>query len=165
MGAFYFIKKENKEMALAGLSTLGVSLSYAVESSAGQKPNSFTTLTRINNIGGISLDSEKIDASALEDTKSRYIAGRADTGSTVSVTVNLTPDTIKEWEDLIDAYATGMESGLQMWFMVSSSGLGGKSFYFIAQPPKAGIPMPESGQNSLWTVEIPLVIVEYIGIQ
>lgn len=152
-------------MALAGLSTLGVKLGYAVESSAGSKPSSFVNLSRINSIGGISLDTEKIDASALEDTKSKYIAGRADTGGTVSVTVNLTPDTITEWETLIDAYETGHQSNLQMWFEVSSSGLGGKSFYFIAEPPVAGIPMPESNQNELWTVEIPLAIVEYIGIQ
>lgn len=151
-------------MALAGISTLGVSLKYAVESSAGVKPSSWTTLTRVNSIGGISLDTEKIDASALEDTASQYIAGRADTGGTVSVTVNLTPDTITEWETLISQYETAHSSNLQMWFEVSSSGLGGKAFYFIAEPPIAGLPMPESSQNELWTVEIPLSIVEYKGI-
>lgn len=88
-------------MALAGISTLGVTLSYGVESSSGSKPSSFTKLTRINSVGGISLDTEKIDASALEDTASKYIAGRADTGGTVSVTINVTPDTIDEWESLI----------------------------------------------------------------
>lgn len=150
-------------MALAGISTLGVTLGYAVESSAGSKPSSFTTLTRINAIGGISQDTEQIDASALEDTSSKYIAGRADTGGTISVTVNLTPDTITEWETLISAYNTAHSSNLQMWFEVSSAGLGGKSFYFIAEPPQ-DIPMPESSQNELWTVEIPLAIVDYIGL-
>ena len=88
---------------------------------------------------------------------------RADTGGTVSVTVNLTPDTISEWETLIGAYNTAHSDGRQVWFKVASSGLGSKSFFFIAEPPQ-DIPMPESSQNELWTVEIPLAIVDYIGL-
>ena len=63
-------------MALAGLSTLGIGLKYAVETTAGTAPTSgYVTLSRINSIGGISQDTEQIDASALEDTSSKYIAG------------------------------------------------------------------------------------------
>lgn len=150
-------------MALAGISTLGVTLGYAVESSAGEKPSSFTNLTRINSIGGISQDTEQIDASALEDTSSKYIAGRADTGGTISVSINLTPDTIDEWETLIGAYNTAHADNRQMWFKVSSAGLGSKSFFFIAEPPQQ-LPLPESSQNELWVCEIPLAIVDYIGL-
>ena len=150
-------------MALAGISTLGVTLSYGVETVAGTKPSTFYTLTRINGIGGISQDTEQIDASALEDTSSKYIAGRADTGGTCSVTVNLTPDTIDEWQDLISAYSTAHASNLQVWFQVYSTGLGTDGFFFIAEPP-LDLPMPESSQNELWTVEIPLAIVDYKGL-
>lgn len=150
-------------MALAGISTLGISLSYGVESTANTKPATFNTLTRINAIGGITQDTEQIDASALEDTSTKYIAGRADTGGTVSVTVNLTPDTIDEWGDLISAYNTAHSNNLQMWFQVYSTGLGTDAFFFIAEPPQ-DIPMPESSQNELWTVEIPLAIVDYKGL-
>lgn len=150
-------------MALAGISTLGISLSYGVETTAGTKPATFSLLTRINAIGGITQDTEQIDASALEDTSSKYIAGRADTGGTVSITVNLTQDTIEEWNDLIDAYNTAHASNLQVWFQVYSSGLGSDAFFFIAEPPQ-DIPMPESNQNELWTVEIPLAIVDYKGL-
>lgn len=150
-------------MALAGISTLGIALSYGVETTAGTKPATFNLLTRINAIGGITQDTEQIDASALEDTSSKYIAGRADTGGTVSVTVNLTPDTIDEWDDLISAYNTAHANNKQMWWQVNSTGLGGDSFFFIAEPPQ-DIPMPESSQNELWTVEIPLAIVDYKGL-
>ena len=96
-------------------------------------------------------------------TSSKYIAGRADTGGTVSITVNLTQDTIDEWNDLISAYNTAHASNLQVWFQVYSSGLGTDAFFFSAEPPQ-DIPMPESNQNELWTVEIPLAIVDYIGL-
>lgn len=41
-----------------------IKLGYGIGSSM---PGSFTLLTRINAIGGISLETEQIDASALED--------------------------------------------------------------------------------------------------
>ena len=54
-------------MAVAGTSTVGVLMGYAVETTPGTKPEAFTQLTRINDIAGISLETEQIDASALED--------------------------------------------------------------------------------------------------
>jgi hypothetical protein len=56
-----------------------IKFGYAVES-YDTVPSSFTLLNRINNIAGISLETEQIDASALEDYVTRYIAGRQDTG-------------------------------------------------------------------------------------
>lgn len=67
-------------MALPGVSTIGIEFGYALETTAGTKPSAFNLLTRINAIGGIELSTEQIDASALEDYVTRYIAGRQDTG-------------------------------------------------------------------------------------
>lgn len=144
----------------AGVSTLGVLFGYAAESSKGVKPSAFTTLHRINELGGISLDTEQIDASALEDEISRYISGRQDTGGNFSVTVNLTDETIAEWEEVISTY-NSLGSGLRMWFEVYSPDLT-KAFFIVAQPPKH-IPMPDMGQNDLLTVEMTLTIEEYKG--
>ena len=83
-------------MALAGISTLGITFGYGVEATAGTKPASFTKLTRINSIGGITVENEQIDASAIEDAVSRYVQGRGDTGGTFSVGVNFTPETKAE---------------------------------------------------------------------
>lgn len=51
-------------MAAPGVSTLGILLGWNIGTSM---PSSFTKMTRINAIGGISLETEQIDASALED--------------------------------------------------------------------------------------------------
>ncbi|MCD7724290.1 MAG: hypothetical protein LUI12_01835 [Clostridiales bacterium] len=148
-------------MALAGVSTLGILFGYAVETTAGTKPAAFNLLTRINNVAGISLETEQIDASALEDLVTRYVAGRQDTGGTWSVTVNITDDTIAEWTSLISASTTAEEDGLSTWFEVWSP-YHEKAFYVVAQPPKE-IPMPELAQNELETVEMTLTINEYKG--
>ena len=144
-----------------GLSTLGITFGYGVEATAGTKPSSFTQLNRINNIGGISMDVEQIDASALEDTQTKYVAGRADTGGTWTVTVNFTDETATEWETLISAYNTAQASNLNLWFEVILPNQS-DAFFVVAQPPQQ-LPMPEIGQNELLTVEISLTVVEYKG--
>lgn len=147
--------------SLAGLSTLGVTLLYGVETSKGVKPESFTYLDRINSIGGITMDVEQIDASALEDYSTRYVAGRGDTGGTWEVVVNYTAETSAQWAELISAYNTGMQSELQTWFEVVVPNMS-DGLFVIAQPPQE-IPMPEIGQNELLTVTFTLTVVEYKG--
>lgn len=146
---------------LAGISTLGMTLSYALETSKGVKPSSFTKLNRINAIGGISQSTEQIDASAIEDKASRYVGGRQDSGGEWTVTVNYTNETQAEWEALIAAYNGRSDNDFRMWWQVTSEDLN-ESFFVVAQPPKV-IPMPEIGQNELLTVEMTLSIDEYIG--
>lgn len=148
---------------IAGISTLGVTFSYGVESAdaAGIKPESFTLLNRINAIGGISITPETIDASALEDLIERSVAGRASTGGSFPVTINATPETIAEWKTLIASYK-GLTEGLRMWFQVTIPGFT-ETFFIVAQPPQI-LPLPSIDQNSLLTMEIPLTIEEYVGL-
>ena len=147
-------------MATAGLSTLGITLSYGVETTAGQKPTAFKLLTRINEIDGVSVTPEAIDASALEDPTTRNVAGRDTLTDSVNVTVNRTTETIKEWTDLIAAYK-GLTDGKRMWFQEITPGLSDAEF-FVAQPPSI-LPISGKSQNTLLTMEIPLVLEEMKG--
>lgn len=147
-------------MAVAGISTLGITFGYGVEVTAGTKPTMFTKLNRINSIGGITIEPEQIDASALEDEVTRYVKGRADTGGTMAVTINLTDETQEEWETLISAYKN-LSVGKRMWFETIVPGFT-NAFFVVAQPPSE-IPQPEFTQNELLTVEMNLTIEEYKG--
>lgn len=145
----------------AGVSTLGITLSYAVETTAGEKPTEgWQILHRINEIGEIGLDTETIDASALEDYTERTVAGRASTGGKWDVTFNATDATIGEWTDLITAYK-GLSGGKRMWFQTTVPGLT-KSDFVVAQPPLQ-IPKPSAGQNELYTCTMSMAIEEYVG--
>ena len=148
---------------IAGLSTLGVKFGYAVETVAGQKPAAFTQLERCNSISGISLSAEQIDASALEDYVSRYVAGRQDTGGTWSVTFNTTSEVVTQLETMIQAYNTGKSQStpLRTWFEVWIPN-SNKAFFVVAQAPQK-LPMPELGQNALLTIDVEFIIEEYIG--
>ena len=147
----------------AGLSSLKVKFGYAVESTAGTQPTSFKWLERCNNISGIELPVETIDASDLEDEVTKYIAGRQDTGGEWSVTFNFTEEVRARLEQMISDYNDGQEetTPLNTWFEVWHPTLN-KAFYVVAQPPQK-LPMPEVGQNELLTIDVTFTIVEYKG--
>lgn len=145
-----------------GLSTLGIVFSYGVETSSGTKPTTFKVLHRCNDIPEITLETETIDASALEDMQSRYIAGRQDTGGEWSPVFNLTEDVITELETMMEAAATGLESGLRTWFQVTVPNLT-KAFFVVGQPGTK-IPLPAMAQNELLTGSISIAIDEYVGL-
>ena len=147
-------------MVEAGLSTLGVKFGYGIGTLA-QAPTKFTQLERVNSIGGISLSTEQIDASALEDLISKYVGGRQDTGGTFDVTFNISDAVVTQLETMIKAY-TEMQGESKMWFTVWAPKMT-KAFFIIAQPPTK-IGMPEFGQNSLMTVAMPLTIEDFKGL-
>lgn len=146
---------------LAGLSTLGIKFGYAVETSPGVKPSAFTQIERCNSIDGITLDTEEIDASALEDYVTRYIPGRQDTGGSWSVTFNYTPEVVQQLKDMISAYNTGKASSLNTWFEVWTPQMT-SAFFVVAAPPRV-LAIPEIGQNELFTIDVDFTIERYIG--
>lgn len=147
---------------IAGVSTNGVKLLYGIETEAGVKPATFTQLHRISNIGGIDLQPEQIDASALEDLASSYIAGRSDTNGTWAVEVNLTNETITEWTTLISASKSARNNNLNTWFEVVVEGLD-EAFFVIAETPSQ-IPMPDVSQNVALVGTMNLTVNTYKGL-
>lgn len=145
---------------ISGLSTLGVLFGYAVEATAGTKPAAFTQIERCNAIGGINLTPEAIDSSALEDDITRYIKGRMDHGGSWTVTFNLTNDTMTQIEAMQTAYGE-LTGGKKMWATVYIPDMT-KAFFAVVQPPTA-IPLPETGQNELLTIELEFILEEIKG--
>lgn len=149
-------------VAISGISTLGVVFSYGVETTAGTKPATFTQIPRCNSISGIELDTETIDSSTLEDMQSRYVAGRQNTGGDWTVTFNLTNETIPLIETMMTASAEALAESKRTWFQVSSPNLT-KAFFVVGQPGSK-LPMPDVGQNELFTGDISISIDEYVGL-
>ena len=146
---------------LAGLSTLGVKVSVGFETVAGQKPTDFVVRHRINSIGGISIEPETIDASAIEDLVERSVAGRATTGGNFPLAFNATDETIAEWEETIGDYQEASANGLRMWMQIAHPSMQ-RAFFIVCQPPLQ-LPMPDFGQNELLVMELPMTIEDYKG--
>lgn len=145
----------------AGVSTLGVTLSYGVEDTAGTKPATFIKLNRINDIAEVTVEPERIDASALEDTETKYKPGRATISDVMAVTVNKTDETVAEWETLISAYQA-LTGGKKMWFQTITPGITKAEFIKAAPPTK--LPITAKEQNSLNTMVINLTVEEFVGL-
>lgn len=149
---------------MSRLTTLGVTFGYGIETEKGVKPTTFTQLELASSIGGISLDTEQIDVSALEDFITQYAAGRQDTGGTWEIEFIMDPDkSVKQVKELYTKSKAAKTTGLATWFQVIFPDMA-DSFYVIAECGRE-IPMPEIGQNEAATMSISLIIVDYKGLQ
>lgn len=140
---------------IAGLSTLGVKV-YQAESKDGAKvteASAYSQLTRINSIGEVTITPENIDASALEDLNSRYVAGRSTVTDALTITINATDDTIAEWKAI---------AGKTICVMIDIPDMT-DAFYVIVQVP-ATLPMPALDQNALLTMAINCTVNNFIGL-
>lgn len=142
-------------MADYGISTLGIQL-WAAESPESLKITDVTKykrLHRINSIGELSLEPSNIDASALEDYVTRYVAGRSDVSDTYTITINVTDDTVEEWTELL---------GKKICFLTYIPGLT-KQIFVIATVP-AKLPVSGLDQNSLYTAAFNCTTNDFIGL-
>lgn len=147
---------------MSDLTTLGVTFHYGVETTSGTKPTSFTWLKRCSSIGGISLDTERIDVSALEDFITQYAAGRQDTGGTWEVKFNMNKEVIAALKTMFEESKTAKASGKATWFQVVFPDL--EDAFFVVAEPGRNIPLPEIGQNEAATLPMNLTINEYKGL-
>ena len=146
-------------VTIAGVSTLGVQLSYGIEQTAGQKPTVFKLLPKVNSIYGIGLDTEAIDGSALEDGAERSISGKQSTGGKWGFDFNFTSETKPIYKALLNTSKAALASGMRTWFQISISNLD-ESFFVVAQPGTK-TPFPDVGQNELLVASISCSIDEY----
>lgn len=102
------------------LSTLGVTLNYAVESTAGTRPTTgFTKVAHVKATPDFSAARAGIDVTDLEeDDIRRYIPGLRDLGDSLAFTANLTSDLITTWETCKTAADTTrypLKTGIEWW--------------------------------------------------
>lgn len=144
---------------IPGISTLGVRVGW-MTGDANTVPTSGTCtwLTRINATGEIALDTQTLDASALEDYTTKSIAGRADNGGSYNISVNVTPETMDEWAAVFAASKSNNGVWIQEWSPQNPS----KSDWIFVQTPQQ-FPKAAKEQNSVLVVEIQCAIVNYAG--
>lgn len=134
------------------LTTIGIKLGYAAETTAGTKPSTFTDIPNITSIGEMSAQPDQLDCSNLADTWKRYVQGQKDSGGNIAVGANFTKAFLTLWNTIVSAYATAHAAGKAMWFEVEVTGFG--AFYFTGEPAEMGLPGIEVNQVFAGTVNI-----------
>lgn len=132
------------------ISTAGITVKYAVETTAGTRPTSgYTSIPNIKNIPEFNPQPSALDVTDLSDTTwKRYIAGLKDPGGALGFTANFTSAFKTAWATLVSAFATGQAASpaLATWFEILVPGMA-QSFYFAGMPQELGL--PEAGVDQV----------------
>lgn len=130
------------------LSTAGIQLHYAVETTAGTRPTSgYTRIYGIKSTPSLNPAPDTIETTTLDETEYKtYIDGLKDLGGALEFTFNLTESLIDAWDKLMTAYETAKAQNLNTWFCIVVPGLT-KAFYFTGNPSAMGL--PEAAVNSV----------------
>lgn len=121
------------------LSTAGISIGYAVETTAGTKPSTFTDIPNVKSISEFNPEPATLEVTDLSDTEwKRYIPGLKDPGGAISLTVNMTKAFLTAWAALVSAAEAGIASNLATWFRVTIPDVG--TFDIAGMPSDAGLP-------------------------
>ena len=123
------------------LSTAGVTIGYAVETSAGTKPSTgFINIPDIKEVPEMNPEPETLESTTLAETEFKtYIEGLKDLGGALSFLANYTTELETVWEELVTEYKTAKADGKAVWFEVKHPGLP-KSVFFTGQPSAMGLP-------------------------
>lgn len=122
------------------ISTAGITVGYAVETTAGTRPTTgYTDIPNIKNISEVNPEPSTYEVTDLSDTVwKRYIQGLKDPGGAIAFTANFTSAFKTAWESCVSAAETGFSSSKACWFEVVVPNFG--SFYFAGMPSELGLP-------------------------
>lgn len=122
------------------VSTAGMLLKYAVETTKGTTPTTgFTTIPGCKAIPALFNEPNTLQSTPLSAIKNHtYIEGLGDSGGAIAITVNDYDEFRTAWEACVTAYE-GLTGGKEMWFEIAyptDSEL--DSFYFPGKPLPLG---------------------------
>lgn len=143
------------------ISSVGASVKYAIETTAGTRPTSgYTVIPNISEAPEISMEQEALDCSDISDKVTRYMPGRADPGGNVSFTANHADDFIDAWADFVEAAQTAHKEGKATWIEYCYPDAA-KSFFYSCIPH----PLGNSGiaQNEVDTIPATVTVTNVEG--
>lgn len=128
------------ETARIDVSSAGVTLQYAVETTAGTRPTSgYKALTGIKSIPDLNPQPSNLDSTTLDETEWKtYIPGLKDVGGAIQFGANNSEKFQNDWEALMTAWETANTSGKKTWFAIVIPKLT-KAFYFSGVPSRLGL--------------------------
>ena len=126
-------------MASNAVSTAGMIVKYCSRTGPTRPTTGYTTIPGVKAIPAIFNDPNMLQSTPLSATKNHtYIAGLADPGGAIQITVNDYPAFRTAWTTFVTA-AEALTGGKQMWIEYAyPEGSGLDSFYFPAMPHALG---------------------------
>lgn len=122
------------------LSTAGVSVEYAAETTAGTRPTTgYTLIPNIKSIPDLNPEPSSLEVTDLSDTEwKRYIPGLKDPGGALAFKANNTAAFQTAWAAHVSAAETAAADSKAMWYVIKIPGLT-DAFYFSGSPAPLGL--------------------------
>ena len=123
------------------LSTAGVKLGYAVETTAGEKPTTgFKYISELKEIPEINPEPSLLETTTLDELEYRtYIPGLKDLGSALGFLANFTQDFKDQWEEMVASSETAKADGKATWYVIVIPSIT-EACYFQGEPTPLGVP-------------------------
>lgn len=120
------------------LSTAGINVKYAIETSANTRPTSgYSAIRGVKSISEFNPEPGQLETTPLAATEWKtYIPGLKDPGGVQSLTVNDYADFRTDWNAMLDAYNAAKATGLAVWVEYSIPDM--DSYYYRAVPSALG---------------------------
>ena len=120
------------------ISTAGIKLKYAPETTAGTRPTTgYTEIPGVKSIPEIGNDVNTLETTPLSATEYKtYILGLKDPGGTIAITANDYDGFRTAWAGLNTAYETAKTGNKEVYFEVAIPGH--DSYYFTGIPAELG---------------------------
>lgn len=126
------------------LSTIGVKVSYCVETSAGVRPTTdYIKLSGIYSTPSFNIEPNTTEAGDFDNVEyDTQLPLLKSLPGNMSFGLRFGEQSVTDWETLRTAYETGIESNKETWFCVDIPGYS-KSIFFTGVPSKMGLPEME----------------------
>ena len=130
------------------LSTIGIKVSYAVETTAGQRPTAgYKHIPDLKSIPSINPAPNTADATTFDNLEyTSYVQLLKDIGGALEISANFTQQLFEVWDAMVDEYETAIKDGKETWICFDIPGFE-KSAFVTVQPARMGI--PEASANAL----------------
>ena len=127
-------------MARVDLTTAGVKVGWAVETTAGTRPTTYEHFVGINSVPDMNPEPSSRDATTFDELEYKvYAEGLKDLSGATGFGANITQAFIDQWEAMVTACEAANDDGLSMWFAVHVPKLD-KAWFFPCKATHLGIP-------------------------
>ena len=130
------------------LSTIGIKVSYAVETTAGTRPTAnYKHIPDLKSIPSINPAPNTADTTTFDNLEyTSYVQLLKDIGGALEITANFTQELFEIWDAMVDEYEAAIKDSKELWICFDIPGFD-KSAFITVQPARMGI--PEASANAL----------------
>ena len=130
------------------LSTIGIKVSYAVETTKGTRPTAgYKHIPDLKSIPSINPAPNTADATTFDNLEyTSYVQLLKDIGGALEISANFTQELFEIWDEMVTKYETAIAQGKETWICFDIPGFD-KAAFVTVQPARMGI--PEASANAL----------------